>query len=133
MTESTTSPPSEHAPLAQLPAHLLPHDTNTIDIKLSSLSLKNASSPLTGKIRAISTLGAWTGASLVTNLRVKGLVEIERERFMTHGLVEGAVAGKKEAIVAQETVLGRSRQSLGSTRAMGVEKGGVGWSLGVWA
>lgn len=37
-------------------------------------------------VRSVATLGAWAGASLLAGLRIKGFVEIERERFLQHGL-----------------------------------------------
>jgi hypothetical protein len=135
VTESTTAPPPDDPAIPIIPAHARPHDTNPIDTKLASLSLKDAvPTPPKGEIRAINSLGAWAGASLVTNLRIKGVVEIERDRFMSHGLVGGAVAGtvKPGAPAVQDTGYGRSRQSLGGNVKLG-DKGNTGWSLGVWA
>ncbi|OJJ44332.1 hypothetical protein ASPZODRAFT_144908 [Penicilliopsis zonata CBS 506.65] len=39
-----------------------------------------------GMLRDVESLGAWAGASLVTALKVRGLVEIEREKYVQHGL-----------------------------------------------
>ncbi|KAL2222716.1 putative actin-related protein RO7 [Thermoascus aurantiacus ATCC 26904] len=39
-----------------------------------------------GVFRQVESLGAWAGASLVTSLKVRGLVEIEREKYLQHGL-----------------------------------------------
>jgi hypothetical protein len=36
-----------------------------------------------GVVRGVETLGAWSGASLVTSLRVKGKAEVEREPFLS--------------------------------------------------
>lgn len=38
------------------------------------------------RLRSVATLGAWAGASLISGLHVKGLVEIEREGFLQFGL-----------------------------------------------
>ncbi|KAK8157863.1 hypothetical protein IWX90DRAFT_421876 [Phyllosticta citrichinensis] len=71
------------------PASLQPQESDPISSKLASLSLKhNAAlhpSP-TGVVRGVGSLGAWAGASLVSSLRVRGIVEIEKDRFMQHGL-----------------------------------------------
>lgn len=42
--------------------------------------------PVHGIVREIESLGAWAGASLVTSLKLRGMVEIEREKFLQHGL-----------------------------------------------
>lgn len=39
-----------------------------------------------GVLRGVETLGAWSGASLVTSLRVKGRAEVERETFLSGGM-----------------------------------------------
>ena len=130
-TESTLRPPSSDEPPLP-PAHARPHDTNPIDAKLASLSLSTASpTPTPGTLRAVNTLGAWAGASLMMNLRVKGVVEIERERFLSHGLVGGAVPGSVKPGVLPLMEGGRNRQSLGPGVKLGEKSGG--WSLGVWA
>jgi len=38
-----------------------------------------------GVVRGVETLGAWSGASLVTSLRVKGKVEVDRDSFLNGG------------------------------------------------
>lgn len=47
---------------------------------------KDAPTPVQGVLREIESLGAWAGASLVTSLQIRGMVEIEREKFLQHGL-----------------------------------------------
>jgi hypothetical protein len=43
-----------------------------------------------GAFRQVESLGAWAGASLVTSLKTRGLVEIEREKFLQHGLASAS-------------------------------------------
>ena len=50
---------------------------------------KDSPIPVQGVLREVETLGPWAGASLVTSLKIRGMVEIERERFMQHGLAGG--------------------------------------------
>jgi hypothetical protein len=130
-TEDTTQPPLVDEGIL-LPPHLQPHDTNPIDTKLASLALNAASpTPPAGTLRAVNTLGAWAGASLVSNLRIKGVVEIERERFMSHGLVGGAVPGSiKPGVVEGNQSYAKSRQSFGPGVKLDKNQG---WNLGVWA
>lgn len=42
--------------------------------------------PIQGVLREVESLGPWAGASLVTSLKVRGLVEVEREKYLQHGL-----------------------------------------------
>ena len=86
---------------------------------------KGGKPSVSGMIRGVETLGAWTGASLVAGLKIKGIVEIEREMFLQHGL-SGA---KRDS----EIGFAQQRQSLGPgvPRASGTEK--VAWTLGGWA
>ena len=39
-----------------------------------------------GILSQVDSLGAWAGASLLASLKVKGSVEVERDRFLSHGL-----------------------------------------------
>jgi actin-related protein len=47
---------------------------------------KDTPVPVQGILREVESLGAWAGASLVTSLKIRGMVEIEREKFLQHGL-----------------------------------------------
>ncbi|KAJ6143920.1 hypothetical protein N7471_003373 [Penicillium samsonianum] len=42
--------------------------------------------PIQGVLREVESLGPWAGASLTTSLKIRGMVEIEREKFLQHGL-----------------------------------------------
>jgi hypothetical protein len=43
---------------------------------------KGKENVIKGVVRGVETLGAWSGASLVTSLRVKGRAEVERDPFL---------------------------------------------------
>jgi len=47
---------------------------------------KDTPVPVQGILREVESLGSWAGASLVTSLKIRGMVEIEREKFLQHGL-----------------------------------------------
>jgi actin-related protein len=116
-----------NSPPAPLSAGLQQPEEDQIDRKLANISLKNGAPPscsVGGEIRGVETLGAWAGASLVAQLRIKGIVEIERERFLKDGLF-GASREKEVSVVPQ-------RQSLGPGAVL---KAGerASWTLGVWA
>ncbi|KAL5118752.1 hypothetical protein ACEQ8H_003255 [Pleosporales sp. CAS-2024a] len=115
------------APAPTIPAGLRAPEVDNMDMKMAHLALRNGPPPICsvgGVIRGVETLGAWAGASLVAQQRVKGIVEIERERYLQHGL-QGASREKEISVVQQ-------RQSMGP----GLVKGGgerASWTLGVWA
>ncbi|KAJ4405866.1 hypothetical protein N0V91_004975 [Didymella pomorum] len=115
------------AAVPSIPAGLQDPEIDNIDIKLANTSLKNGpplECAIGGTIRGVQTLGPWAGASLVTNQRIRGIVEIERERYLQHGL-QGASRDKEVSVIPQ-------RQSMGP----GVVRGAgerVSWTLGVWA
>lgn len=120
VSDSTAAP-------ASLPAGLQDPEIDNIDIKLANTGLKNGpplECAIGGTIRGVQTLGAWAGASLVTNQRIRGIVEIERERYLQQGL-QGASRDKEVSVIPQ-------RQSMGPgvSRSAGER---VSWTLGVWA
>ncbi|PWY66579.1 actin-like ATPase domain-containing protein [Aspergillus eucalypticola CBS 122712] len=47
---------------------------------------KDTHPPVHGVLREVESLGPWAGASLLTSLKIRGLVEIEREKYLQHGL-----------------------------------------------
>ncbi|GKZ45045.1 hypothetical protein AbraIFM66951_007405 [Aspergillus brasiliensis] len=47
---------------------------------------KDTHPPVQGILREVESLGPWAGASLLTSLKIRGLVEIEREKYLQHGL-----------------------------------------------
>ena len=112
---------------APLSAGLQTPGIDNIDIKLASASLKNGppiECSVGGTIRGVQTLGAWAGASFVAHQRIRGIVEIERERYLQHGL-QGASKEKEISVIPQ-------RQSMGPGVARGAGER-VSWTLGVWA
>ena len=77
-----------------------------------------------GEMRAIESLGAWGGASLVTHLKIPAVATIDREVWLLHG---AAGAGK-----ASEVDHKIQRQSLGPGGLMRGSAAGSAWTLGVW-
>lgn len=122
-----TEPTDPEVTPKSLSAGLQDPEDDTITSKLAHMSLK-AGSPSScgfgGAIRGVETLGAWAGASLVAQLRIRGIVEIERERFLQHGL-HGASRDKEPSVIPH-------RQSMGPGARPGAGERGS-WTLGVWA
>ena len=85
---------------------------------------KDAKPHVHGILREVESLGPWAGGSLVTSLKARGLVEIERERFLQHGL-----AGASRELDAPTTLDRRSGLGTGLSRAGGDRSS---WTLGAW-
>lgn len=109
-------------PSAGADTHLQPQIKDEMTEKLEQDRRKNVKATVVGEIRGVETLGAWAGGSLVASLKVKGVVEIDRDSFLTNGLA----GAKKESEVVQAT----QRMSLGARSGLGEKSG---WTLGAWA
>jgi Actin len=98
-------------------------EKNDVEEHLRKLNVRDPSFDISGTIRCIDSLGPWAGASLLTSLKVKSVVEIERERFLSHGL-SGAT---------KDLDLGLASQRMSTFGAGGI-KGGEqsSWTLGTW-
>lgn len=79
---------------------------------------------LQGQLRAIESLGAWTGASLLNLLKVPALATVEREAWREQGVSGASRPGEVDYKVAQ-------RQSMGAGGLMR-SVAGANWTLGVW-
>ncbi|KAI0376595.1 actin-like ATPase domain-containing protein [Hypomontagnella monticulosa] len=114
-TEGETAPPVN-------PAHALREvDTVEEDIKKGERPI------VQGTLRAIDSLGPWSGASMATQLKVPALATIDRELWLQQG-VAGACRPSEVDVKAQQ------RQSMG---AGGLIRGQASqassnWTLGVW-
>ena len=112
--------PSSAAKLAST----MPQEANFVDENLQREREKEAKPTVSGIIRSVETLGAWAGGSLLANLRIRGVVEIDRDSLLQHGL-----AGARKEIetnIAQQKGFGT-----------GIARGGMAdrsaWTLGAWA
>ncbi|KAF6224512.1 hypothetical protein HO133_011089 [Letharia lupina] len=102
------------------PASLAPQLQDSIEEKIQREKDKGRKPTVSGVIRGVETLGAWAGASLLVNLRIKGVVEIERDAFLQHGLA-GARKDAEASAAPQKAV---PRPNIGWQ---------TGWTLGPWA
>ena len=123
-TKDTTASTTKDRPgiNTSIPASLAPQVADPIEDKIKREQNKGTKPTLSGVIRGVESLGAWAGASLFVSLRIKGVVEVERDSFLQLGLAGARKDG--EAGVAGGTQKGVSRPSLG---------GQTGWTLGPWA
>ena len=113
-------------PKPAVPAALQEQVHDEITQKLERDRIRGSKPAVLGVIRGVESLGAWAGGSLVASLKVKGVVDIERDTFLQHGLT----GARKEADCSGST---QHRQSVGPN----IPRGGIperqGWTLGAWA
>ncbi|KAH8712102.1 actin-domain-containing protein [Phaeosphaeriaceae sp. PMI808] len=126
--DTFTENPTPNTPLASIPAGLQEPEIDSIDTKFAHLAVRTgppSACSVGGTIRGVESLGTWAGASLVAQQRIKGIVEIERERYLQYGL-QGASREKEVSVIQQ-------RQSImGPGLAKGTDNR-ASWTLGVWA
>ena len=116
---------TEDSPEEQPPPHLDPRQPDFVDEKFLK-GHEGRSKPavvLAGFVRSIETLGAWAGASLLASMRIKGIVEIDRDVYLQYGLA----GARKDA--AEASVVARGGLSHAVTKA----GDRTGWTLGAWA
>lgn len=104
-------------------AALADQEPDPIEEKLRRNQAKVTNSRVSGVVRGIDSLGAWAGGSLLAGLKIKGIVEIEKDRFIQYGLA-GANRDTEVSVVPQ-------RQSSGTQRITSGDRSS--WSLGGWA
>lgn len=104
----------------KVPASQEPQVKDQIDDKFQRDKEKKSKTVVSGIVRGVETLGPWAGASLLANLRIKGIVDIDRDSFLQHGLA----GARKEAEINVAPQKNMPRAGMG-------EK--VGWTLGAWA
>jgi actin-related protein len=73
-------------------------------------------------LKQVQSLGPWAGASLIASLKVRSFVEIERERFLSHGLA-GAHRDWDSSLFLQQ-----QQQRMATTK--GSER--TSWTLAGW-
>ena len=111
-------------PSAAKLASIIPQDANFVDEKLHREREKESKPTVLGVIRSVETLGAWAGGSLLANLRIRGVVEIDKDSFLQHGLA----GARKEA----ETNIAQQK-GFGAGMARGGMADRSAWTLGAWA
>lgn len=62
------------------------NEVDFVEQKLQRNKDRDFKPPVQGILREVESLGPWAGASLVTSLKIRGMVEIEREKYLQHGL-----------------------------------------------
>jgi hypothetical protein len=77
-----------------IPISERPHDdlADRLSQQVLHSTAKDKEKVVKGVVRGVETLGAWSGASLMASLRVKGKGEVEREEFLRDSALALSVA-----------------------------------------
>ncbi|KAL1873095.1 hypothetical protein VTK73DRAFT_1147 [Phialemonium thermophilum] len=78
-----------------------------------------------GDLRAIETVGAWSGASLLAQLKIPAVATIDRELWLQQGAAGAARPSEVDFKVQQ-------RQSMGAGGLMRNATTNTNWTLGIW-
>lgn len=78
-----------------------------------------------GQMRCVESLGAWSGGSLVTQLKVPAIATIDRELWLQQGLAGASRPSEVDFKMQQ-------RQSMGAGGLMRNASAGSNWTLGIW-
>ncbi|GIJ87929.1 hypothetical protein Asppvi_006842 [Aspergillus pseudoviridinutans] len=86
-SQDDTIGPSEHSAGPDRQENEAPgEEVDFVEQKLRRSKDKDMIQQVHGVLREVESLGAWAGASLVASLKIRGQVEIEREKYLQHGL-----------------------------------------------
>jgi actin-related protein len=94
-----------------------------VEERVQKQQAKDSIATVQGELRQVGSLGAWAGASLMASMKIKGFVEIEREKFLQHGL-GGAHRDMEISVVPQRTSYAAPISRAGVDR--------TSWTLAGW-
>lgn len=119
-TDSTDAPRSRQG--KQAPAAFADQETDEITESLRRMEAKDCKPAVHGVARGVESLGAWSGASLVAALKIKPVVEVERDKFLQQGLA-GANLDGKAGVAPSRSTAPTAKAGTGDRSS---------WTLGVW-
>ena len=119
------SPTDDTALPRKIPAGLAEQEPDPIEDQIKREARKGVKRVAQGTLRMVESLGAWSGASLLSQLKIPAISVIEREQWLQNGISGASKSG-------DISVAASNRQSMGP----GVFKAGAGdrssWTLGLW-
>ena len=105
-------------------AALIDQESDPIQEQLKREASKRTKPVEHGHLRAVESLGAWSGGSLLSQLKVPAVSIIDREQWLQHG----AAGASRTA----EVSAGTQRQSMGPGSFKAVAGERSSWTLGLW-
>lgn len=108
-------------------AALVEHERDPIAEQLHREASKGTKPVPTGFLRAVDSLGPWSGGSLLQQLKVPAVSIIDRDQWTAHG-----ISGASRDMDVNITVPPAKRQSMGpgAFKTAAVER--QSWTLGLW-
>lgn len=111
-------------PSPKIKAAFVEQEVDPIDEQLKREANKGVKPVELGYIRAVDSLGAWSGGSLMSQLKVPAVSIIDREQWLQHG-----ASGASREIEASVN-LNAKRQSMGPAAFKAGDRSS--WTLGLW-
>ena len=116
--------PAEGSSKPKLKAAFIQQEHDSIEEGLKRESSKGTNSVEQGRLRAVESLGAWAGGSLISQLKIPAISIVDRDQWLQHGAA-GASRSNEVNIAAQ-------RQSMGPGAFKSVGGDRSSWTLGLW-
>lgn len=108
------------------PASVQPQEPDEIGAVLKKQARERDPPVDMGQLRAVESLGAWSGGSLLSHLKIPAVSVVEREQWLLHGAAGASRTG--------DITVSAQRQSMGPG-AFNVKSGAgdrSSWTLGLW-
>jgi hypothetical protein len=105
----------------------LDQESDPIEEQIRREANKGVKPPELGYLRAVDSLGAWSGGSLISQLKVPAVSVIDREQWLQHG-----VAGASREIDSASINVNMKRQSMGPSAFKTAAGERSSWTLGLW-
>lgn len=109
---------------SNLPAALQKQEPDPIEGQLKREAKKGLPPIETGYLRAVESLGAWSGASLLSQLKIPAISIVDKDQWLQHG-ASGASRPSEVTVAAQ-------RQSMGPGAFKSAAGDRSSWTLGLW-
>lgn len=110
-------------PVPAIPAAFVEQESDPIDDQLRREANKRNKPVESGNLRAINSLGAWSGGSLLSQLKIPAVSVVDREQWLQHGASGASRAGEISA---------GPRQSMGPAAFKPGAADRNSWTLGLW-
>lgn len=111
---------------ATIPAAFVERDPDPIEIQLQREAAKNSGARfiIKGELRMVESLGAWSGGSLLSQLKIPAISVVDREQWQQHGAAGASKTG--------DVSVSSTRQSMGPSTFKSGTEGRNSWTLGLW-
>ncbi len=110
--------------IVNIPPALQKQEADPIEEQLKREAKNGLPSVESGHLRAIESLGAWSGASLLSQLKIPAISIVDRDQWLQHGVAGASRPG--------DITLSTQRQSMGPGAFKLAAGDRSSWTLGLW-